>query len=92
MKRTLESLYRIVSFQKYDKYRMHFNEIENRPKLIKLHYFSVDDDQTAQELGLKQDRNHQWFLPQYNTSGSKFDRIATTAIRIFGRPRTVNLK
>lgn len=71
---------------------MHINEIENRPKLVKLHYFSVDDDQTAQELGLKQDRNRQWFLPQYNTSGSNFDRTVTTAIRIFGRPRTVNLK
>ncbi len=70
---------------------MHFNEIENSPKLVKLHYFSVDDTEIANELGLKQDRNGQWFLPQYNTSGSKFDRIVTSAMRIFGRPRTVNL-
>jgi hypothetical protein len=71
---------------------MRFNEIDNRPKLVKLHYFNVDDDQSATELGLKQDRNGRWYLPQYNTSGLNFDRLATSAMRVFGRPRTVTLQ
>lgn len=57
-----------------------------KPKLIKLHYFSVDDTDSALELGMKQDRNSQWYFPQYNTSGSGFDRKITSVIRIFGRP------
>lgn len=65
---------------------MRFNEIELRPKMIKLHYFSVTDDQYARELGMKQDRNGQWFMPQYNTSGRGFDQKVTSAIRMFGRP------
>ena len=63
---------------------MRFNEIETRPKLIKLHYFKVDDDQAATELGMKQDRNGRWYLPQYDTSGRGFDQRVTSAIRIFG--------
>jgi hypothetical protein len=62
-----------------------------KPKLIKLHYFNVDNERSATELGLKQDRNGRWYLPQYNTSGSGFDRAATSAIRVFGRPQTVTL-
>jgi hypothetical protein len=65
---------------------MRFNEIESRPKMVKLHYFSVTDDQYARELGMKQDRNGQWFMPQYNTSGRGFDQKVTSAIRTFGRP------
>lgn len=69
---------------------MRITEI-GKPKLLKLHYFNVTDEQSAKELGLKQDRNYRWYLPQYNTSGSNFDRIATSAIRMFGRPQTVTL-
>ena len=56
------------------------------PKLIKLHYFKVDDTEIARELKLKQDRNGQWYLPQYNTSGRGFDRQYTSVLRIFNRP------
>ena len=61
------------------------------PKLVRLHYFDVHDEQAAQDIGLKQDRNQRWYLPQYTTSGSRFDQKATTAIRLFGKPNTVNL-
>ena len=65
---------------------MRFTEIESRPRLVKLHYFNVTDTDLARELGFKQDRNGRWYLPQYNTSSSGFDRKATTAIRSFGHP------
>ena len=65
---------------------MRFTEIENRPRLVKLHYFNVTDIDLARELGLKQDKAGRWYLPQYNTSGAGFDRKATTAIRSFGHP------
>ena len=71
---------------------MRFNEFENKPKLIKIHYFNVTDEDAAVQYGMKQDRNGQWYLPQYNTSGSKFDRNATSLIRLFGHPRTVVTK
>jgi hypothetical protein len=62
------------------------------PRLVKLHYFNVDDEQAAVELGLKQDRNSRWYLPQYNTSGSGFNRNYTSAVRLFNRPiRIVDL-
>jgi hypothetical protein len=71
---------------------MRFNEIDSRPKVVKLHYFSVTDDQYARDLGMKQDRNGQWYMPQYNKSGSGFDQKVTSAIRMFGRPyRSVSL-
>jgi hypothetical protein len=70
---------------------MRFTEIESRPKLVKLHYFNVTDFQLAQELGMKQDKNRRWYLPQYDRSGRGFDQAATTAIRAFGRPNSINL-
>lgn len=70
---------------------MLIKEITSRPKVVKLHYFSVDDISTAEKIGLKKDRQGQWYLPQYNTSGSGFDRNASMAIRIFGPPRIVEL-
>lgn len=69
---------------------MRINEI-GTPRLVKLHYFNVHDERSARDLGLRQDRNGRWYLPQYNTSGLNFDRAATSAIRVFGRPRTVTL-
>lgn len=72
---------------------MRYNEFENKPKLIKLHYFNVTDIDLAKELGMKQDRNGSWYLAQYNTSGSGFDRKATSAIRAFGHPtKTISTK
>lgn len=71
---------------------MRFEEFENKPRLIKLHYFNVTDEDAAVQYGMKQDKNRQWYLPQYNTSGSKFDRNATSLIRLFGHPETVNIK
>jgi len=56
------------------------------PQMIKLHYFSVDDDQSAKELGLRQDRNGRWYLPQYNTSGRGFNQKYAQAVSIFNRP------
>jgi hypothetical protein len=56
------------------------------PRMIKLHYFDVDDEQSARELGLRQDRNFRWYLPQYNTSGQGFDQKYTSAVRSFSRP------
>jgi len=65
---------------------MRFKEIDKVPKLVKLHYFSVDDLEVSRELGMKQDRNGRWYLPQYNTSGRNFNQKFTSAVRIFGRP------
>jgi hypothetical protein len=70
---------------------MLIKEIASRPKLVKLHYFSVDDVSVAEKIGLKKDRHGQWYLPQYNTSGSGFDKNAGSAIRLFGLPKTVKL-
>jgi hypothetical protein len=62
------------------------------PQMVKLHYFNVDDEQIARELGFRQDRNGRWYLPQYNTSASGFDRNYTSAVRSFNRPiRVVDL-
>jgi hypothetical protein len=55
-----------------------------KPKLIKKHYFSVYDDQTAVEFGLQKDSNGDWYLPQYTTSGAGFDRKFTLSRRTFG--------
>lgn len=65
---------------------MRLKEIENRPKLIKLHYFNVDDERASNDLGMKQDKNSRWYLPQYNTSGRGFNQRYSSAVRIFGRP------
>jgi hypothetical protein len=65
---------------------MRFTEIESRLKMTKLHYFNVDDVQFASELGMKQDRNGRWYLPQYNTSGRGFDAKVSSAMRVFGPP------
>jgi hypothetical protein len=70
---------------------MRFTEIESKPKLVKLHYFNVTDVNAAREIGMRQDRNGQWFLPQYDKSGSGFDRKATSAIRLFGHPKSVSI-
>jgi hypothetical protein len=70
---------------------MRFTEIESKPKLVMLHYFNVTDEQLANELGMRTDRNGRWYLPQYSTSGRGFDVKATTAIRSFGRPNSVKL-
>ena len=62
------------------------------PQMTKLHYFTVDDEQLARDLGLRQDRNLRWYLPQYNTSGRGFDQKFTSAVRSFNRPiRVVDL-
>lgn len=71
---------------------MRISEFDNKPRLIKLHYFNVTDTDFAAELGMKQDRYGSWYLPQYNTSRSGFDRKVTSAIRAFGHPtETVDL-
>jgi hypothetical protein len=57
---------------------------ETKPRLIKLHYFTVDDAEAAQQLGMKQDRNGRWYLPQYSTSGAGFDKKYSTCRRTFG--------
>lgn len=55
-------------------------------KLTHLHYFDVDQEDIAQQIGLKRDRKGKWYLPQYNTSGTGFDKKARDSIRIFGHP------
>lgn len=68
---------------------------DNKPILIRLHYFNLDNLEDALELSdnkLKKDREGQWYLPQYNTSGSKFDQIYTTLQRNYGSPDTVELQ
>jgi hypothetical protein len=65
---------------------MRLIEIQSLPKLIKLHYFNVDDQQASKELGMKQDRNGRWYLPQYNSSGRIFNQKFSSAVTIFGRP------
>ncbi len=63
-----------------------------KPKMTHLHYFNGVDDQTATAYKMKKDRNGKWYLPQYNTSGRGFDRVATSLITSFGTPKTVKLK
>ena len=68
---------------------MRLQEIDSKPKLIGLYYFSVNDFDAAAEIGLKQDKRGSWYLPRYNTSGSGFDRKASSAMRLFGDPINV---
>ena len=70
---------------------MLIKEIVSSPKVVKLHYFSVNDVSAAEKIGLKKDRRGQWYLPQYDTSRSGFDKNASSAIRLFGPPKTVKL-
>ena len=65
---------------------MRLSEIESKPRLVKLHYFNVTDIIAAEDLGLRKDRNGNWFLPQYDRSGQGFDRKASSAMRLFGHP------
>lgn len=67
---------------------------DNKPILTKLHYFNFNNVQDAIILSdnkIKKDKDGSWYLPQYNTSGSIFDRIFTTLIRNYGSPKTVIL-
>lgn len=57
------------------------------PRLVRLHYYGVDDDSTAEQLGLRRDRRGQWYMPEYTTSGRQYQLRRTQADRIFGRPR-----
>ena len=59
---------------------------ESKPRLTRIHYFTVDQPTVAQEIGLKQDRGGNWCLYQFDTSGAGFDRKFTQAVKIFGRP------
>jgi len=71
---------------------MRLLEVIARIKLTHLHYFNVDQEDIAKQLGLKKDRSGKWYLPQYNTSGSGFDKKAADSIRIFGQPtRTLKI-
>jgi len=70
---------------------MLINEVVVVPKVVKLHYFPVDDISTAEKLGLKKDKKGNWYLAQYNTSGSGFDKKISSAMRIFGTPQSVKL-
>lgn len=66
-----------------------------RPKLIALHYFSVDPLNTdlAQELGMRQDRHRKWYMREYNTSGAGFNQKFAIATSTFGRKtHSVNLE
>jgi hypothetical protein len=65
---------------------MKFNEIGIKPKLIRLYQYNVDDEDTAYRLGMKKDRQGQFYLYQYNTSGSGFIKQMGSARRIFGNP------
>jgi len=65
---------------------MRIYEVTDTPRLVKLHYFNVDDEQTARELGFKKDKNHKWYLPQYNTSGIGFNKKYASAVISFNRP------
>jgi hypothetical protein len=60
-------------------------------KLTHLHYFNVDDVQAA-SAGLKKDKRGKWYLPQYNTSGGKFQSTLADLTAKFGTPKTVTLK
>jgi len=82
----LEFLSRNVYFPKYDKYRVKLFETLSNIKLTHLHYFDVDQEDIARKIGLKKDRNGKWYLPQYSTSSTGFDKKASDSIRIFGNP------
>jgi hypothetical protein len=60
-------------------------------KMTHLHYFNVDDAQAA-SAGLKKDKRDKWYLPQYNTSGGKFQSTLSDLTAKFGTPKTVTLK
>jgi hypothetical protein len=71
---------------------MRIYEVADLPRLVKLHYFNVDDEQAARQLGFKQDKNFKWYLPQYNTSGVGFNQKYSSAVRTFNRPiRVIDL-
>lgn len=63
-----------------------------QPRLTRLHYYGVDDEQAAEQLGMRQDRRGQWYMSEYTTSGRLYQQRRTQADRIFGRPvRTVEV-
>ena len=70
---------------------------QNKPKLVALHYFNVYDGDldpsSMAEYGLKKDRRGKLYLPQYNTSGAKFDRNFSALLRLSNNtpPRTIKL-
>jgi len=66
-------------------------ESEFKPKLIALHYFSVQDERDAKSFGFRKDKKGRWYLPQFNVSSNRFDLVFSDAIRAFGTPRTYRL-
>lgn len=62
------------------------------PRMIRLHYFRNVDPDTARLYGMKKDRNGNFYLPQYDKSGRTFDYHWSSLRRMFGDPRTIDLK
>jgi hypothetical protein len=62
----------------------HIDE-DQKPKLIKIHYFDVDQPDLAQQAGLNY-KNGRWCLYQFDTSGAGFNQKFAQAVRLFGRP------
>ena len=66
-----------------------------KPKLIALHYFNISsadfDNILMQQTGLKKDRSGILYLPQYDTSGSKFDRTYSSLLNHYGLKKTIKV-
>ena len=58
--------------------------------MVARHYFQTHGTPEAEliQQGFKKDFNGNWFMPQYNTSGSGFDRKWSDARRMYGDPQT----
>jgi hypothetical protein len=71
--------------------------LEANIKLIALHYFDraikYMDKISISKYGLKKDNHGAYYLPQYNTSGQKFNRIYTELMRLNDNipPRTIKV-
>lgn len=51
-------------------------------QLVALHYPEFVDDDHARYIGLKKDKNGNWYLPEFTDSGSDFNRKYTQIIRL----------
>ena len=65
-------------------------QIAKKILMVARHYFQTHGTPEAEliQQGFKKDFNGNWFMPQYNTSGSGFDRKWSDARRMYGDPQT----
>lgn len=72
---------------------MRLDEISRDVKMVRLHYFpmTTEDARDFQYMKIKQDRNGNWYLPEYNVSGRQFQLNLGTLMRVYGAPRSISL-